>query len=563
MALQFVTDINVDFYDKRYILINAKQYDKNSRFLSITCYNHGKVFPLNAGEHAAYIRYKKPDGYSVFNFCEINNKGKILVELTEQMLAINGVACADLVVVRKGDASVDSKTGEIVTIENASVLSSMLLHIDVSHPSIDNAEIESTHEFNLLNTRMEEYWADFEDVMKTSKSWAVGSTGIRDGENTNNSKYWSTQSKNSSDAANTSAINAANSESNANSHMQDALAYSQNAQTYMNKAKDYMDSADESEANALSSANAAKTSETNAKDSENKALVSEQNAKVREGNALISEQNAKVSETNAATSEGNASTSEANALVSEQNAKVSETNAATSEGNAKKAQEAAEIAEQNAEAAAEQAAQEAAQEAVNNVLTLMDGHVTASQEAATNAKNSESAALVSEQNAKISEDNARMSMDSALESKTAAYNSEINAESYMSNAQISKDGALNSANKAQSYAVGGTSTRDGEDTDNAYYYYELIKNIVNGLDTGFIPMGTIYFSELSEVEKAVGYVYNISDEFITDDTFREGSGNLYTAGTNVYYTANGEWDCFGGAVYPIATVNEVKDYLNI
>ena len=67
MALQTITNINVDFYDKKYILINAKQYDRGSRFLSVTCYNQGILFPINAGEHSAYVRYKKSDNNSVFN----------------------------------------------------------------------------------------------------------------------------------------------------------------------------------------------------------------------------------------------------------------------------------------------------------------------------------------------------------------------------------------------------------------------------------------------------------------------------------------------------------------
>ena len=99
MSLQATTNINIDFYDKKYVLINAKQYDKKSRFLSITCFNHGEPYSLNEGEHSAYIRYKKADDNSVFNFCEIDRKGKIIVELTEQMLAVDGVCCADLVII--------------------------------------------------------------------------------------------------------------------------------------------------------------------------------------------------------------------------------------------------------------------------------------------------------------------------------------------------------------------------------------------------------------------------------------------------------------------------------
>ena len=68
MSLQSMTQINVDFCDKKYILIHAKQNDKNSRFLSVTCYNHGEIYPINEGEHSAYIRYKKADNNSVLIF---------------------------------------------------------------------------------------------------------------------------------------------------------------------------------------------------------------------------------------------------------------------------------------------------------------------------------------------------------------------------------------------------------------------------------------------------------------------------------------------------------------
>ena len=428
MALQSTININVDFYDKKYILINAKKFDKKSRFILVTCYNHGELYHINEGEHSAYIRYRKADNNSVFNFCEIDHKGKIIVELTEQMLAVDGICYADLVIVNEGGAKIDTQTGEIIGIENASILSTMPIHIDVTETAVENSDIESSYEFNGLNTALEKAEAEYTEVILTSKSWAVGNTDIRDGENTDNAKYYSKQSSNSASAANTSALNAAESERVAGEYKDTTIAHSGNAYTYMTDAKNSMDSANESEANAASSASAAAASESNAK---------------------TSETNSKMSETNAAKSETNAKSSETNASASEVNAKTSETN------------------------------------------------------------------------------------------------------------------ALNSANRARSYAVGGTGTRSDEDYDNAHYYYELTKNIVIGLDTGFIPMGTISFSELASVEKATGYIYNISDDFVTDDTFREGAGKSYTAGTNVYYCASGVWDCFGGAASPTATVSEVKDYLGI
>lgn len=331
MSLQAITNVDVDFYDKRHILINAKQLDKNSRFLSVTCYNHGEIYPINAGEHAAYIRYKKSDNYGVFNFCEINYKGNILVELTEQMLASDGICYADLVIVNKGDAEVDVDTGEIVAINNASILSSMVFCINVSEAAIDNSDIESSYEYDGLNEALQRAEAEYKEVIQLAKSYAVGDAdGIRNNEDYDNSKYYYELS--------------------------------------------------------LRSANSA---------------------------------------------------------------------------------------------------------------------------------------------------------------------------------DISEASAISYANLSKSYAVGGTGVRTNENADNAYYYYGLTKSIVDGLNSGFIPIGTISFSDLAVVEKATGFTYNISDDFITDDTFREGAGMPYTAGTNVYYTADGYWDCFGGSASATATVEEVISYLGI
>ena len=144
----------------------------------------------------------------------------------------------------------------------------------------------------------------------------------------------------------------------------------------------------------------------------------------------------------------------------------------------------------------------------------------------------------------------------------AKYYSEL-ANQSSNEADISEANALSYAKRSQSYAVGGTDTRTNENYDNAQYYYNLTKNIVNGLEGGFLPMGTITFSELETVEKATGYIYNIKDNFVTDETFYEGANVSYTAGTNVYYRADGFWDCLGGSVFPIATALEVAEYLGL
>lgn len=408
MNLQSIINIDVDFYDKKYILINAKQLDKSSRFLLVTCYNHGTLFSLDYTSQSAYIRYKKADDYSVFNLCKIDTNGKILVELTEQMLAAAGICTADLVIVNKRIADIDEDTLE-VAVKNAEVLSTMTFLIDVSEIAAENSEIESSYEYSGLNAALAEANAEYSKVIKWARSYATGDGGVRYNEETDNAKYYYEQSLDNASNASQSEINAAISEANA------------------------------------------KTSEVNAAKSEGIALTSANNAKT-------SEDNAKESEMASAQSEGNAKTSEVNALVSENNAKASELAAKSSETNAAQ----------------------------------------------------------SESNAKASEENANTYM--------------TNANEYMKQTEE---------------------------------YKNTVLSVVDGLNSGFIPMGTITFAELATAEKVTGFTYNISDNFVTDERFAEGIGKQYTAGSNVYCRADGLWDCFGGSASVTATIDEVKEYLGI
>ena len=233
MNLQSIVNINVDFYDKKYILVNAKQLDKGSRFLLVTCYNHGQSVILNKGNHSAYIRYKKADDFGAFNFCDITNDGKIKVELTEQMLAADGMCYAELVIVKRGGANVNTETGEIINIDNTFVLSTMTFCIDVSEIVIENTTIESSYEFDGLNTALEKAEAEYAKVSQLSRSYAIGNAGkIRVNEDTDNSKYYSEQAYLTAVDANASKNNAKESESKALEYMESAKEYMDVAQAY-------------------------------------------------------------------------------------------------------------------------------------------------------------------------------------------------------------------------------------------------------------------------------------------------------------------------------------------
>ena len=124
------------------------------------------------------------------------------------------------------------------------------------------------------------------------------------------------------------------------------------------------------------------------------------------------------------------------------------------------------------------------------------------------------------------------------------YLADIKVES--AKAEAGAQEATTSALIAESYVHGDTGARENESTDNALYFYEQIKDVAKGLN-GLIPMGTITFAELSNEDNQVDkYMFNISDDFTTDDTFKEGAGHEYPAGVNVYRTSDGYWDCLAG-----------------
>lgn len=210
-----------------------------------------------------------------------------------------------------------------------------------------------------------------------------------------------------------------------------------------------------------------------------------------------------------------------------------------------------------------------------------------------NAKASENAAKVSETAAKTSETNAKASETAAAKSATAAKTSQTNAKSSETAASHSATTATNKATsasqsaataadkaavatqkaaeivgkaeaaaksetKAQSYAVGGTGSREGEDTDNAAYYYRQAKSISESFAGALRPMGTVAFVSLPALTAAAaGDMYNISDEFTTTSDFKEGAGNVVPAGANVYKTSDGKWDVLAGT--PVTGVKGAKE----
>ena len=120
------------------------------------------------------------------------------------------------------------------------------------------------------------------------------------------------------------------------------------------------------------------------------------------------------------------------------------------------------------------------------------------------------------------------------------------------------DEAKSYAAQAQSWTVGGTNTRTGEDTDNSKHYYEQIKSIAESFSGTLRPKGTIAFASLPSLSSAKeGDMYNISNQFTTNTDFKEGSGHIIPAGSNIYKTADGKWDVLAGT--PVTGIKGDKE----
>ncbi len=125
--------ISVDFLNHSYHTVQSKQLD-NSRYLICTLTENGIPRAVRPDE-IARLRLEKPDKTYVYNECETIEDGRILVTLTEQILAVKGKAQCDI--------QLTSINGIIYSTKN------FIINIDSVPYPLD--AIESSDEFDALN----------------------------------------------------------------------------------------------------------------------------------------------------------------------------------------------------------------------------------------------------------------------------------------------------------------------------------------------------------------------------------------------------------------------------
>jgi len=182
--------------------VYAKQYDNNMRIIKANLYANGQPYTVQSG-FDVNVRMAKPDGTYVYNPALEASGTYALIVLTQQMLAVAGECPA-----------------EIEVTQESNVLSTATFVICVAADPVPEHAIESTNEFKTIQELAAEVEAaakvvtDNLDAINAvsenieaiknapqqaqnaansatlAQSWAVGGTGTREGEDTDNAKYY-------------------------------------------------------------------------------------------------------------------------------------------------------------------------------------------------------------------------------------------------------------------------------------------------------------------------------------------------------------------------------------
>lgn len=156
-----ILEIAVDFINPSYNICRAKHLD-TARYLLCTLTENG--IPRNVkNDEVARIRLQKPDKTYVYNDCTVIEDGRVLITLTEQILAVEGNAICDIQLTNEN-------TGIIYSTKNFT--------INIDKTAVDNSVIESSNEFNALNNLIITNKKLRDELIKIIES--IGSVGIQD-----------------------------------------------------------------------------------------------------------------------------------------------------------------------------------------------------------------------------------------------------------------------------------------------------------------------------------------------------------------------------------------------
>ena len=223
MSIENVQKITLDFCRNNIQSVSVKQYDKNTRYLIVSCTENGKFVKLDKSYMTCRVKVLTPDDRASLDTCTILDDGTVKVPLKENVLFSSGVANAELMIT----SSDESKR-----------IGTMKFRVIIDSSVYGDERVISSDEFSALTELIE----------KASKDYT----------------YITTEAKKSADAAKMSATNAKTSETNAKNSETNASSSATKAKASEEQSAINATASDNSQREALQSVANAKTAEANA-----------------------------------------------------------------------------------------------------------------------------------------------------------------------------------------------------------------------------------------------------------------------------------------------------------
>lgn len=315
-----ITRIDIDAgAERKNYLVEAKQGDKATRFVSVLIVEDGKEYAPPA-DADLLANFQKPDGKFAYNAAKIDEGNRILVELTNQVLAVPGEVVCEV---------------EIRAKDSSQVLTSCAFTVKVGRSNRNEAAILSSNEMTAFDTKWAEINADMEE--------------------------WATVERLRVEAEQ-NRVNAENARVNAETARENAESARNNAETSRASAEASRAKAETARQTAESKRETStQAAIKNAQDATNKATEATKKAEA----ALADQAELEQTLADCKTLKGQAETAASNAAASKAAAEKAQKQAAANQTAAQAAKESAEQAQQTAadnQATAEQQAALAGQE---------------------------------------------------------------------------------------------------------------------------------------------------------------------------------------------------------
>ena len=241
MSIENVQKITLDFCRKNIQSVSVKQYDKNTRYLIVTCTENGKLVKLDKSSMTCRVKVLTPDDRASLDTCTILDDGTVKVPLTENVLFSSGVANAELMIT----SSDESKR-----------IGTMKFRVIIDSSVYGDERVISSDEFSALTELFEKADKDYTSVITEAKKSADAAKVSE-----TNAKKSETNAKSSETNAASSASKAKTSETNAKASETNSTISENNAKTYMENASTSAITASSKADEALASANSASASE--------------------------------------------------------------------------------------------------------------------------------------------------------------------------------------------------------------------------------------------------------------------------------------------------------------